>query len=133
MPASPCLPAGSSARSAVVWVAWPPRAGAAASVGATGAAVAADTSNQMGVGHNSYVPDFSNSRTSPGHSDKANVPEVRGDDLGDGAPPTPSTPAPTRPCPPPHPPRAPAAQRPVVAQRRRGPDRPRLSQLEVMP
>ena len=95
VPASPCLPAGSSARSAVAWVAWPPRGWEPPRRSAPpAAAVGADTSNQMGVGHNSYVPDFSNSRTGPGHSDKANVPEVRGDDLGDGAPPTPSTPAP---------------------------------------
>ena len=109
--------------------------GAAASVGATGAAVAADTSNQMGVGHNSYVPDFSNSRTSPGHSDKANVPEVRGDDLRRRRPAHPLHPSPHA---------GPVRRRTRRGRRRwrsgrwwrgrrRGPDRPRLSQLEVMP
>ena len=70
--------------------------GAAASIGATGAAVAADTSNQMGVGHNSYVPDFSSSRGGQGQSANRDVPEVRGDDTGGAAPPapTPAAPAP---------------------------------------
>ena len=66
-PASPSPPAGSSARSAVVlggagrqgrWAprrAWPP----------PGRRSARTPVNQMGVGHNSYVPDFSTSRTEP--------------------------------------------------------------------
>ena len=72
--------------------------GAAASVGATAAAVGADTSNQMGVGHNSYVPDFTSSRGGQGQSDNTNVPEVHGDNPGrrpgGGAPPAPSPPTP---------------------------------------
>lgn len=66
--------------------------GAAATVGATAAAVGADTSNQMGVGHNSYVPDFSSSRRGQGRPENQNVPEVHGDDTGGGAPPAPSPP-----------------------------------------
>ena len=37
--------------------------GIAQGLGSTAAAVGADTTNQMGVGHNTYVPDFSRNRT----------------------------------------------------------------------
>ena len=40
--------------------------GVAGSLGARAAAVGADLSNQMGVGHGNYVPDFATSRGSDG-------------------------------------------------------------------
>lgn len=73
--------------------------GAAAAVGTAGAAVAADTGNQMGVGHNTYVPDFTGSRRSSQGPADSNAPDVRGDTgdaCGAGSTPTP-TPAPGAP------------------------------------
>ncbi len=67
----------------------------AASIGTTGAAVTADTTNLMGVGHNTYVPDFTSSRRGrvQGPAD-SNAPDVRGDTPGAGSP------SPTQPVPP---------------------------------
>ncbi len=48
----------------------------AAGMGARAATIGADLTNQMGVGHNTYIPDFSTSRsrgrTNPGPSDQDN-------------------------------------------------------------
>ncbi len=57
--------------------------GAMASAGTRGAAVGADLSNQMGVGHNTYVPDFQPSR-STGDRHRVTHPEQRGEDTGGG-------------------------------------------------
>lgn len=69
---------------------------AAASIGTTGAAVTADTTNLMGVGHNTYVPDFTRSRRGNGQGGAdSNAPDVRGDTPGDGTPPTMTPPVPS--------------------------------------
>jgi hypothetical protein len=59
--------------------------GAMESIGSRGAAVAADVTNQMGVGHNNYVPDFSKtkqgssqSRAGNKQADDDNNPEING-------------------------------------------------------
>lgn len=71
--------------------------GMAQSMGSQAAAVGADVSNQMGVGHNTYIPDFSGSRSRGGprgrtHDD--DTPDINGsgptDDVGSG--PLPNTP-----------------------------------------
>ncbi len=67
--------------------------GMAQSIGSTSAALGADLTNQMGVGHNTYVPDFSGSRSSrsTGKSRDGDTPDVNGsgpDKGGDDAPPT---------------------------------------------
>ena len=73
--------------------------GAAGSLAAAGATVGADLSNQMGVGHSSYVPDFSTSRTK--NSQAQGPPEVRGDnpDPGGDISPSPMPSAPHSPAP----------------------------------
>ena len=76
--------------------------GAMESVGSRGAAIGADLTNQMGVGHNNYVPDFSKTKKGSGHSpggDQRNKdddnPEINGSgqdatpDVGSDNPPTP--------------------------------------------
>jgi hypothetical protein len=81
--------------------------GVAAGLGSRAAALGADLTNQMGVGHNSYIPDFSNSRSRKnisGPSDHDN-PDVNGaaDALEQSSPSTqgpPETPAPPWPRPP---------------------------------
>nr|MDQ3358986.1 type IV secretion system protein [Actinomycetota bacterium] len=57
--------------------------GAMVSAGTRGAAVGADLSNQMGVGHNTYVPDFQPSR-STGDRHRVTHPEQRGEATGGG-------------------------------------------------
>lgn len=54
------------------------------SAGTRGAAIGADVSNQMGVGHNTYVPDFQPARTSGGRR-RASHPEQRGEETGGGS------------------------------------------------
>ena len=75
--------------------------GTAAGIGATGAAVSADMTNQMGVGHHSYIPDFT--RASRPAASRPGAPDTRGEnqpgtDTGDPAGPdavTPVRPLPT--------------------------------------
>ncbi len=70
--------------------------GGAGALAAAGATVGADLSNQMGVGHSSYVPDF----TTRGRSTQSQgAPEVRGDTPDHDIPPTPTPPAPNYPAP----------------------------------
>lgn len=52
--------------------------GMAQSLGSQGAALGADLTNQMGVGHNTYIPDFSGSRSGPGQRGR-----LRDDDTPD--------------------------------------------------
>ena len=52
--------------------------GMAQSLGSQGAALGADLTNQMGVGHNTYIPDFSGSRSRPGQRGR-----LRDDDTPD--------------------------------------------------
>jgi len=76
--------------------------GAFASAGGRAAAVGADLTNQMGVGHNTYIPDFASSRSRGGNnggpSDRDN-PEINGSgqDAGGDSPgstmPSPQAPA----------------------------------------
>lgn len=67
--------------------------GAMESIGSRGAAVAADVTNQMGVGHNNYVPDFSKAKKNSSQNrgskqaDDDNNPEIN----GSGPNPTPDT------------------------------------------
>ena len=56
--------------------------GIAVTLGTTGASVGADLANQMGVGHNTYIPDMSRSRAQAG-KDPAN-PQVHGADPAGG-------------------------------------------------
>jgi hypothetical protein len=78
--------------------------GAFANAGGRAAAVGADLTNQMGVGHNTYIPDFASSRSRGGNnggpSDRDN-PEINGSgqDVGGDSPgsPMPSPPAPSMP------------------------------------
>ncbi|SOC51179.1 hypothetical protein [Ornithinimicrobium cerasi] len=58
--------------------------GSFVSAGTRGAAVAADLSNQAGVGHNTYVPDFQPSRPT-GDRHRVAHPEQRGEDTGGGS------------------------------------------------
>lgn len=84
--------------------------GAMESIGSRGAAVGADLTNQMGVGHNNYVPDFSRSKSQSGprrsSSSEDDNPEVNGSgpddtpDPGSGGTGVPSAPAPPMPRPP---------------------------------
>lgn len=67
--------------------------GIAQSIGGTSAALGADLTNQMGVGHNTYVPDFSGSRSSSSgsRSRDQDTPDVNGagpDKNGFDRPPT---------------------------------------------
>lgn len=52
--------------------------GVAQSLGSSGAALGADVTNQMGVGHNTYVPDFAGSRGRQGTARDRDVPDVNG-------------------------------------------------------
>lgn len=55
--------------------------GMAQSLGSQAAAVGADVTNQMGVGHNTYIPDFSGSRSRPGQRGRArddDTPDING-------------------------------------------------------
>jgi len=63
--------------------------GAMAAVGSKGAVVAADATNQMGVGHNTYVPDVNDRR--PGRGFNPQGRGLEGNDDGQ----QPATPAPT--------------------------------------
>jgi len=70
--------------------------GMAQGLGSQAAAVGADLTNQMGVGHNTYIPDFSGSRSRPGQRGRSrddDTPDINGsgpdDDAGFG--PSPST------------------------------------------
>ncbi|HMM94021.1 hypothetical protein [Phycicoccus sp.] len=86
--------------------------GAAASIGATGAAVSADMTNQMGVGHHSYIPDFT--RPSRPGTNRPDAPDTRGEDQPSTDGPDVAAPdavAPLRPLPTP----APAAAAPAGA------------------
>lgn len=74
--------------------------GTAAGIGATGAAVSADMTNQMGVGHHSYIPDFTRPPR-PGTS-RPGAPDTRGEDQSGADTPDLATPdqvAPVRPLP----------------------------------
>ena len=64
--------------------------GIAQSVGSTSAALGADMTNQMGVGHNTYVPDFSGSRSSrpTNQSRDGDTPDVNGSGPDQGGAPT---------------------------------------------
>lgn len=71
--------------------------GVAQSLGSAGAALGADVTNQMGVGHNTYVPDFSGSRGRQGVTHGRDVPDINGagpDPDAQGAPTTTARPAP---------------------------------------
>ena len=102
--------------------------GAMEAIGSRGAAIGADLSNQMGVGHNNYVPDFTSTRRSGqgqggGNRAEDDNPEINGaaprptPDAGDTSPPAPggvgSPPTPQLPTPPP--PTPPAAPAPTAA------------------
>lgn len=65
--------------------------GVAQSLGSSGAALGADVTNQMGVGHNTYVPDFAGSRGRQGAARDRDVPEVNGAGPEEDAQGTPST------------------------------------------
>ncbi|MGV8967707.1 MAG: hypothetical protein ACOH2F_15685 [Cellulomonas sp.] len=65
--------------------------GMAQGLGSQAAAVGADLTNQMGVGHNTYIPDFSGSRSRPGQRGRSrddDTPDINGsgpdDDAGFG-------------------------------------------------
>ena len=83
--------------------------GIAAGMGARAATLGADLTNQMGVGHNTYIPDFSTSRgrnnAGPSNTDQDN-PEINGagadapDPSPSATPRPPMPPAPTSPMPP---------------------------------
>lgn len=70
--------------------------GIAQGIGTRAAAIGADVTNQMGVGHNTYVPDFSGSRPRGGGDNSPNTdadtPDVNGsgpvDDVAPGASPS---------------------------------------------
>ena len=72
--------------------------GAAASIGATGAAIGADAANQMGVGHNTYIPDFTSGPRGNAQPSAQTFPQARGEDPGGDPSPAPATP-PTGPAP----------------------------------
>lgn len=59
--------------------------GAMVSAGTRGAAVGADVANQMGVGHNTYVPDFQPAKSNEGGRKRNSHPEQRGEDTDGGA------------------------------------------------
>ena len=62
--------------------------GMAQGLGSQGAALGADLTNQMGVGHNTYIPDFSGSRSRPGqrgHSRDEDTPDINGSGPADDA------------------------------------------------
>ena len=83
--------------------------GAIESIGSRGAAIGADLTNQMGVGHNNYVPDFSKTKSQSGRGqgdgNKAedDNPEINGrgpstsPDIGAPTPPVPQPPNPQLP------------------------------------
>lgn len=55
--------------------------GVAQNLGSQGAALGADLTNQMGVGHNTYIPDFSGARTRSGQRGRArddDTPDING-------------------------------------------------------
>ena len=92
--------------------------GMAVGAGTRAATLGADLTNQMGVGHNTYIPDFSSSRSrgrnNAGPSDQDN-PEINGSGPNsDAATPTAAPPAPPTP-PMPQAPAAPAASGAGVA------------------
>ncbi len=69
--------------------------GMAQSLGSQGAALGADLTNQMGVGHDTYIPDFSGSRSRPGRRGRLrddDTPDINGagpdDDPGLGPSPS---------------------------------------------
>ncbi|MCR6490913.1 type IV secretion system protein [Cellulomonas sp. P24] len=69
--------------------------GMAQGLGSQGAALGADLTNQMGVGHNTYIPDFSGSRSRPGQQGRSrdeDTPDINGsgpdDDAGFGPSPS---------------------------------------------
>lgn len=66
--------------------------GAMATLGAKGAALGADVTNQMGVGHNSYVPDFSATKNSSSGSAQGPRDDDNPDVNGSGAGATPEAP-----------------------------------------
>ena len=73
-----------------------PVGAAAATVLSAAASVGADLTNQMGVGHNTYVPDFTSSRRGNGQGPAdSTAPDVRGDTPGAGTPPTMTPPVPS--------------------------------------
>lgn len=57
--------------------------GAMVAAGTRGAAVGADLANQMGAGHNTYIPDFQPARRT-GDRHRVTHPEQRGEDTGNG-------------------------------------------------
>ncbi|HPE12005.1 MAG TPA: hypothetical protein PL091_05860 [Actinomycetota bacterium] len=79
--------------------------GMAAGAGARAATLGADLTNQMGVGHNTYIPDFSSSRSrgrnNAGPSSEQDNPEINGAGPDqDGPTPTPTAAPPAPPAPP---------------------------------
>ncbi|WP_226963985.1 hypothetical protein [Nostocoides sp. F2B08] len=58
--------------------------GIATTLGTTGASIGADLSNQMGVGHNTYIPDMSRSRAQNGAGKDTANPQVNGTEAGGG-------------------------------------------------
>ncbi|KGN41883.1 type IV secretion system protein [Knoellia aerolata] len=82
--------------------------GAMEKIGSTGASVGADLTNQMGVGHNNYVPDFTSTKRSGGGRPKGgdgNNPQIGGSgspdqDLHPAATGTDGAPTPSLPTPP---------------------------------
>ncbi len=83
--------------------------GLAAGAGARAATLGADLTNQMGVGHNTYIPDFSSGRSrgrnNAGPSSEQDNPEINGAGPDQDSP----TPSAAPPPPPPPPTPAPAA------------------------
>jgi hypothetical protein len=77
--------------------------GMAAGAGARAATLGADLTNQMGVGHNTYIPDFSSGRSrgrnNAGPSSEQDNPEINGAGPDQDGP-TPSAAPPTPPAPP---------------------------------
>ena len=77
--------------------------GMAAGAGARAATLGADLTNQMGVGHNTYIPDFSSGRSrgrnNAGPSSEQDNPEINGAGPDQDSP-TPSAAPPTPPAPP---------------------------------
>ena len=77
--------------------------GLAAGAGARAATLGADLTNQMGVGHNTYIPDFSSGRSrgrnNAGPSSEQDNPEINGAGPDQDGP-TPSAAPPTPPAPP---------------------------------
>ncbi|MGV1009949.1 MAG: hypothetical protein ACOYBY_15265 [Dermatophilaceae bacterium] len=84
-------------------------AGVAAGMGARAATLGADLTNQMGVGHNTYVPDYTASRSRGSGNTSADTEQDNPEVNGAGPDPAESTPAAALRPPTPHPPAMPQA------------------------